>query len=83
MLGYLAIHGGHCSTFKIYSLHQHTPLHIAAEAGHSDTVRCLVDKGVDTNIKNRFGVSEREYTADCTLVLLVRVCFQPKVTIID
>ena len=37
--------------------------------------RYLVDKGADLNIKNDAEVSEREYTADCKLVLLVRVCF--------
>ena len=37
--------------------------------------RYLVDKGADLNIKDEDGVSEREYTADCKLVLLVTVCF--------
>ena len=59
MLGYLAIHGEPCSTcFFIYSQHQRTPLHWAAEGGHVDTVRMLNDKGADTNIKDVFGVSE-------------------------
>ena len=77
MLGYLTIHGGPCSTFcLIYSPHQWTPLHLATGAGHVDIVRCLVDKGADPNIKDKqYGVSEQEYTADCKLVLLVRVCF--------
>ena len=34
-----------------------------------------MDKGADLNIKDEDGVSEREYAADCKLVLLVRVCF--------
>ena len=40
-------------------------------------VRYLVEQGANINIKdeNEGGVSEREYTADCKLVLLVRVCF--------
>ena len=37
--------------------HQKTPLHIAAGRGHVDNVRCLVDKGADTNIKDKNGVS--------------------------
>ena len=59
MVGYLAIHGKPCSTFFINSPHQYTPLHLAAEGGHVDTVRYLVDKGADLNIKNDwFKVSE-------------------------
>ena len=73
--GYLAIHGEPCSTFLVYSSHQKTPLHRAAHGGHVDTVRYLVDKGADPNIKDPDGVSEREYTADCKLLLLVRICF--------
>ena len=65
MLGYLAIHGGPYQTFKIYSPHQYTPLHAAALEGHVDIVRYLVDKDADPNIKDKNGVSEREYTADC------------------
>ena len=38
-------------------------------------VRYLVEQGVDINIKNDLEVSEQKYTADCKLVLLVRVCF--------
>ena len=59
----------------VYSSHQWTPLHFAAREGHVDIVRYLVDKDADLNIKNEDGVSEREYTADCKLVLLIRVCF--------
>ena len=59
----------------VYSSHQWTPLHFAAREGHVDIVRYLVDKVADLNIKNEDGVSEREYTADCKLVLLIRVCF--------
>ena len=52
-----------------------TPLHDAACEGHVHVVRCLVEQGADINIKDNDGVSEREYTADCKLVLLVKVCF--------
>ena len=62
----------------VYSSHQWTPLHFAAREGHVDIVRYLVDKVADLNIKNEDGVSEREYTADCKLVLLIRVCFHSR-----
>ena len=56
---------------------QETPLHWAAERGHLDTVRCLVDKGAETeSMEVTIGVSEWEYIAECKLVLLVRVCSQ-------
>ena len=64
----MAIHGGSCSTWFFISPYQLTPLHVAARAGHMDTVRCLVDKGADVNIQNNKGVSECEYTADCELI---------------
>ena len=59
--------------FKFFNnSHQGTPLHLAAEAGHMDIVRYLVEKGADINIKDDiFKVSEREYTANCKLILLV------------
>ena len=47
--------------FKICSLlspHQDTPLHMAAEGGHTDSVQYLIDKGGEINIKNKRGVSE-------------------------
>ena len=75
MLGYLTIHGGPCSTIFVHSPHQSTPLHEAACKGHVDIVRYLVEQSADINNKDRDGVSEREYTADCKLVLLVKVCF--------
>ena len=75
MLDYLTIHGGPCSTIFVHSPHQSTPLHKAADKGLVHVVRCLVEQGADINIKDNDGVSEREYTADCKLVLLVRVCF--------
>ena len=41
------------------SPHQMTALHRAAFEGQVDTVRCLVDKGADINIKDdKNGVSE-------------------------
>ena len=47
--------------FKICSLlspHQHTPLHKAAEGGHTETIQCLIDKGAGINVKNVYGVSD-------------------------
>ena len=59
MLGYFATHGGPCSTFKIYSPHQHTPLLSAADAGRVDIVGCLVEHSAHSSIKDdRDGVSE-------------------------
>ena len=52
-----------------------TPLHKAAHEGHVDVVRYLVEQGADINIKDGVRVSEREYTADCKLILLVKVWF--------
>ena len=52
-----------------------TPLHKAAHEGHVDVVRYLVEQGADINIKDWVRVSEREYTAGCKLVLLVKVWF--------
>ena len=52
-----------------------TPLHLAAKAGHVNTVRCLVEQGADINIRgHNCGVSEWEYTADCKLILQIRIC---------
>ena len=65
----------HVHPFLIYPPHQCTPLHNAARLGHVDIVRYLVEQDADPNIKDIDGVSGQEYTADCKLVLLVRVCF--------
>ena len=46
-----------CCEHSILSLHQMTPLHLAASVGHNDIVRCLVEKGAGINIKDKFGVS--------------------------
>ena len=40
------------------SLHQGTPLHVAAESGNVDIVGLLIDKGADLSIINEYGVSE-------------------------
>ena len=38
--------------------HQGSPLHWAARGGHVDTVRILIDKEADINIKDEKGVRE-------------------------
>ena len=58
MVDYLAIHGGSCSTCFVYSPHQWTPLHSAAQKGHVNIASYIVDKGADLNIKDNNGVSE-------------------------
>ena len=37
---------------NIVSLHQRTPLHMAAEGGHMDTVKYLVKKQTNINTKD-------------------------------
>ena len=52
-----------------------TPLHLAARAGHVNTVRCLVEQGADINIVgHNFGVSEQEYIPDYKLILQISIC---------
>ena len=40
-----------------FPLHQMTCLHVAVEGGHMNTVKYLVDQGVDINTKDDHGVS--------------------------
>ena len=42
----------------VLSHHQWSPLHWAADGGHVDTVKYLIDKGAEVNSKDGFGVSE-------------------------
>ena len=46
------------SFFFLNSFHQYTPLFVAAAKNHVDTVRYLVDKGADMNVKAENGVRE-------------------------
>jgi len=43
---------------NVISLHQWTPLHVAAYKDKFDAVTFLVDKGADVNIKDEHEVSE-------------------------
>ena len=43
---------------QLISPHQRTPLHLAAELGHTGTAQFLVEKGADINIKDSDGVCE-------------------------
>ena len=45
-----------CQVGLFLSLHQQTPLHIAASKNYERTVECLVDEGADINIKDNTGV---------------------------
>ena len=42
----------------VLSPHQVTPLHWAADKGHVNTVKCLVERGAEVNSKDGVGVSE-------------------------
>ena len=55
--------------WKFISLHQWTPLHVAAYRDDVDAVTFLVDKGADVNIKDEYEVSEWG-AADSMLMLL-------------
>ena len=42
---------------KNHFLHQRTPFHAAAEGGYLGLVKYFLEKGVDIDIKESFGVS--------------------------
>ena len=44
------------------SLHQMTPLHVAAEGGCIKVVKCLLDHKADVNMKDRKGVNLFDHT---------------------
>ena len=46
---------------------QMSPLHWAADSGHVDTVKCLVEKGANLHSKDVFGVRECDCTTDCKI----------------
>ena len=42
----------------VLSHHQMPPLYWAADGGHIDIVKCLIEKGAEVNSKDDEGVSE-------------------------
>ena len=44
-------------TVFFMSAHQRTPMHIAAQGGQANTVKLLINKGADIDIKDNTGVS--------------------------
>ena len=59
---------------QIYSFPQQTPLHIAAEQGRDYTVKCLVKRSADVNIKDKEGVRKCDITTNSRQVLHVDQC---------
>ena len=49
----------------IFVLSQTFPLHWAADGGHADTVKFLIEKGADVNFKDEYEVSECNCATDC------------------
>ena len=49
----------------VLSLPQMSPLHWAADGGHVDTVKSLIEKGADVNRKDNEEVNECNCTTDC------------------
>ena len=56
--------------FVILSIHQMTPLHVAAEGGRVDTVKSLLDNGADCTVMDNNGVSNWNYATDSRLTAL-------------
>ena len=50
----------------VLSPHQMSPLHWAADGGHVNTVKFLIEKGADVNFKDDYyGVNECDCATDC------------------
>ena len=56
--------------FVVSSLCQMTPLHVAAERGHTKIVEYLVNKGADINIQDKNGVIMHDYFKDSVVLLI-------------
>ena len=54
----------------LLSIHQMTPLHVAAEGGRVDTVKSLLDNGADSTVMDNNGVSNWNYATDSRLTAL-------------
>ena len=51
--------------FVVSSLRQITPLHVAAERGHTRIVEYLVDKRAHIDIQDKNGVIVHDYSKKC------------------
>ena len=60
----------------VLSLHQRTPLYMAAKGGCLEIIKCLVDLNADINIKDRamVGVYVAMVGVYITIVLRVQYC---------
>ena len=55
---YANLFGSHAIILKFLSLHQMTPLHLAAKRGHLKIIKCLVGaKGTVVNVQDKKGVN--------------------------
>ena len=55
----------------VSSLHQITPLHVAAERGHRRIVEYLADKGADIDIQDKNGVFIHDYSDNYVALLII------------
>ena len=56
-------------TLVLFSLHQMTPLHLAAESNRIKMVECLLDQGVDINIQDDNQVNLHNNAVDYIIVI--------------
>ena len=56
-LEYVHVYYANWAFMDQFCFHQSTPLHLAAEGGHLDTVKYLVEKGANIHSEKFFGVS--------------------------
>ena len=58
-------------TVVVYFPLQRTPLHVAAREGYKYTVKSLVEKGANINLKNKDGVSVTRLLVASRLIFLI------------
>ena len=54
----------------VSSLHQITPLHVAAERGHTRIVEYLVSKGAEIDIQDKNGVIVHDYSSGSVILFI-------------
>ena len=59
------------SAIFFFCPYQQTPLHIATREGYKLTVESLVDKGANTNIQDKAGVSMKTLLRVITVIILI------------